>query len=129
MKKQGAAVLIAITFAFAAFTAGFFLGRSQAPQAITVSVPAAMQTVPPETTVPETEAAEPEPTISFPIDINTAGQEEFMALPGIGEVLAQRILRYREETGSFSRLEDLLNVEGIGQKRFEDILDLIAIGG
>ena len=40
-----------------------------------------------------------------------------------------RILSYREEAGGFSRIEDLLNVEGIGKKRFEDILDLITIGG
>ena len=52
-----------------------------------------------------------------------------MALPGIGETLALRILSYREKHGSFSRVEELLNVEGIGKKRFEEILDLIIILG
>ena len=52
-----------------------------------------------------------------------------MALPGIGQVLAQRIISYREEYGSFQTVEDLMNVEGIGEKRMEDILDLITTGG
>ena len=56
-------------------------------------------------------------------------KEEFMALPGIGETLAERIIAYRKVHGSFSRPEDLLNVEGMGKKRFEEILDLIIIGG
>ena len=52
-----------------------------------------------------------------------------MALPGIGEVLAERILSYRTEYGNFATVEGLLNVEGIGEKRIEEILDLITIGG
>ena len=52
-----------------------------------------------------------------------------MALPGIGEVLAERIVAYREENGNFSSPEELLNVEGVGKKRLEEILDLITIGG
>ena len=49
-----------------------------------------------------------------------------MALPGIGEVLAERILSYRTEYGNFATVEGLLNVEGIGEKRIEEILDLDA---
>lgn len=52
-----------------------------------------------------------------------------MALPGIGEVLARRILAYRDQNGSFSTVEELLNVDGIGKKRLEEIWDLITIGG
>ena len=129
MKKQGIPVLIVLTVAFAAFTLGFFWGSNRSAEPVTLSIPASMQTVPPAITSAVTEETIPEPTVSFPVDISRAGKEEFMALPGIGEVLATRILSYREETGGFSRIEDLLNVEGIGKKRFEDILDLITIGG
>lgn len=129
MKKQSSLIFLAITFAFVAFLLGFFLGRNMMPDPVTVSVPASMQTAPPETTTPETESTEPAPTITFPINVNTADKEEFMALPGVGEVLAQRILDYRTEQGSFSAVEELLNVKGIGEKRFEEILEFITIGG
>jgi len=129
MKKQGIPILVIITIVFAAFTSGFFLGKNHSSEPVTLSVPVSMQTLPPETTVPETEETIPVPTIVFPIDINRAEKDEFMALPGIGEVLAGRILAYREENGSFAAVEELLNVEGIGKKRFEEILDLITIGG
>lgn len=129
MKKQGISFLVAVTIAFFAFTLGFHYGRNHDPQPVLVSVPQPMQTLPPETTEegsPETTA---DKAIVFPIDINAAGMDELTALPGIGEVLAQRILAYREESGGFQSPEDLLNVKGIGKKRFEEILDLITIGG
>lgn len=77
----------------------------------------------------ETEPSEETIAISFPISINQAETEEFMALPGIGEVLARRIIAYREENGTFSSVEELLNVEGIGKKRLEEMIDLITVGG
>lgn len=129
MKKQGVSILVILTLVFAAFTVGFHAGKNNSPEIITVSIPEAMLTVPPETTEPEPEESTAEFIIHFPIDINTAGLEEFSALPGIGPVLGQRILDYREENGKFTLVEELLNVKGIGQKRFEEILDLITIGG
>ena len=132
MKKQGVPVLLLVTALFAAFTLGYFLGYSRRSAPVTLSVPDSVQTVPDETTAPDdTEPSDtaPLPEISFPIDIKSAGTEELMALPGIGEKLAERIIAYREENSGFSRVEDILNVEGIGKKRFEDIVNLITVGG
>ena len=67
--------------------------------------------------------------IVFPIDINQADKQLLMALPGVGDILAERILSYREENGPFSNLEDLMLVDGIGKKRLAQILDLITVGG
>lgn len=61
------------------------------------------------------------------IDLNTATAEELDSLPGVGEVLAQRIIDYRKSKGSFSDIEQLRNVGGIGPKKFEDLKDKVAI--
>ena len=49
------------------------------------------------------------------------------ALPGIGELLAQRIVDYRSENGPFRRIEDLLKVSGIAPATFEKIKDYITV--
>lgn len=129
MRKPRISALLVITIVFAAFTAGFFLGRNQNRTGISVTVSDKMITAPTLPPVAETVLTVETEAITFPISINAAEKETFMALPGIGEVLAERIVAYREENGSFSAPEELLNVEGIGKKRLEEILDLITIGG
>ena len=62
------------------------------------------------------------------ININTASKEELETLPGIGEVLSQRIIDYRRTNGYFKSIEEIKEVSGIGEKKFEAIKDLITVG-
>ena len=110
MKKPKVHILVAVMLLFMAFTLGLYIGRNHNVPPVTVSVSPAMQTLPPETTASTEPPTEPEKTVTFPIDINRADETEFMALPGIGEVLARRILDYREENGLFSRVEELMTM-------------------
>lgn len=59
------------------------------------------------------------------VNINTAGVSELDGLPGIGPVLAQRIVDWRTENGPFRSAEDLLNVEGIGRSTLENLQNCI----
>ena len=59
------------------------------------------------------------------ININTAGKQELMKLPKIGPVTAERIMRYREDYGSFVELDDLMKVKGIGPKLLERLKNRI----
>lgn len=70
-----------------------------------------------------------EPASGIPVDINSASQEALESLPGIGPVLAQRIIAYRESNGPFAAVEDLQQVEGVGADTFEKLRDLVTAGG
>jgi competence protein ComEA len=61
------------------------------------------------------------------INLNTASAQDLEALPGIGPVLAQRIVDYREANGPFATIEDIMKVHGIGPAIFEDIKDSIFV--
>lgn len=61
------------------------------------------------------------------ININTASINDLMSLPGIGEIYAERIIDYRKNK-AYGSIEEIKNIEGIGDKTFEKIKDLITIG-
>ena len=61
------------------------------------------------------------------ININKATQTELETLPGIGPSLAGRIISYREQNGKFKKIEDIKNVAGIGDSKFENIKDFIKV--
>ena len=63
------------------------------------------------------------------VDVNSAGLEELMSLPGIGQVRAQAILDDREANGPYRYPEDLIRVKGIGEGVLSGILDRIEAGG
>ena len=62
------------------------------------------------------------------IDLNEATLEDLEDLPGIGTSTAKRILEFREKNGPFERIEDLMNVRGIGEKKFLKLKDRITVG-
>lgn len=66
-------------------------------------------------------------THAQPVNINKAGAEELQTLRGIGPALAGRIVKYREEKGPFQKVEDLNNVNGIGQSKLAKIKDQISL--
>lgn len=61
------------------------------------------------------------------ININTANIQELDALPGVGEATANKIISYRDEKGKFNNIEEIKNVNGIGDKKYEDIKEMINV--
>ena len=64
---------------------------------------------------------------SSSLNINKATEQDLQTLPGIGPSLASRIIAYRDENGKFSTIEDIKNVNGIGNSKYENIKDYICV--
>lgn len=80
------------------------------------------------TLAPEKSIAQFVTRLSEPLDLNTATLEELIDLPGIGPILARRIIEYREARGGFKSVEELLEVRGIGPKRLEQLRQRVEVG-
>jgi competence protein ComEA len=65
--------------------------------------------------------------LAFLLNINTATLEELDTLPGIGPVLAGRIIQFRERRGGFRRIEELLAIPGISEARWQVLRELVVV--
>lgn len=113
------ALYLAVLALFAVFLLGLFLGRTTGRETLYFA-PApterAQATEPPET-IPE----------DGKIDVNTAPAAVLATLPSIGEVIAERIVAFRQEHGPFRNIEELTDVEGIGEKRLSELRDYLTV--
>ena len=134
--STGERVMLAVTAVLLALMGGYFAGTGrllpaqaapgESPAGESASPGAEVSGSPAEETDAPTEET---PGDTALVDINTAGLEELMSLPGVGEKRAQAILDYRAEHGPFRYVEDLIRVEGIGEGLLEGILEYAVVGG
>jgi competence protein ComEA len=115
MKKQGVQILLIVMIIFLCILIGFFLGRNIGKSPIHISK------------VPESTSPSNATISGDKININTADIDQLQKIPGVGSVIAQRIVDYREANGPFRSVSELTNVDGIGISRLEQIMDYITV--
>ena len=122
------ALLLAMTLVFLLLTGAIFVLRSRSGGAEYVvrneTMRAAAEETPPASVLEE---EPPVPSAENPLNINMADAAALDTLPGIGPVLAGRIVEYRSTHGAFSKKEDLMLVEGIGEGIYGDLRDVITV--
>ena len=92
------------------------------------AIPAAAQQSSPKTEKPAAAEKAEKPAPAGPlVNLNTATQAQLETLPGVGAKAAERILEYRQKNGQFKKIEDLMNVKGIGEKSFLKLKPLLTV--
>ena len=76
---------------------------------------------------PEARPPKAEAKADIVVNLNTASAADLEALPGIGKSTAQRIVEYRQKSGGFKKIEELMNVKGIGEKSFLKIKSRLTV--
>ena len=72
-------------------------------------------------------AAKARATAANPVNLNSASAAQLQTLPGVGASTAQRIVEHRQKNGGFKKIEELMNVKGIGEKSFLKLKPLITV--
>jgi comEA protein len=72
--------------------------------------------------------ASAEATTQSVVDLNSATAEQLETLPGVGPRTAERIIEYRRDNGSFKKIEELMNVRGIGERSFLKLRPVVKVG-
>ena len=124
LKRLAAFVIPALALLACGVMLGIFLMQTRT--AGTISVQRAAPEEAAESTQTGVEEAA-DATADDRLDLNTATAEELQELPGIGEVIAQRIIDYRELCGRFLDPEQLMEVDGIGQAKYEKLRELVTV--
>ncbi|NLA86693.1 MAG: helix-hairpin-helix domain-containing protein, partial [Clostridiales bacterium] len=124
MKKHETVILLC-TAASVIFVLGFWSGRKTSSGNIEIHA----ETLAEQTHAASATAALPatDSAKGQPVNINKATAEELTTLDGIGEVLAGRIIAYREKHGAFKTIAELMNVQGIAEKKYDAIKDYIIV--
>lgn len=124
LKRLAAFVIPALALLACGVMLGIFLMQTRTAGTISVQRAAPEEAAESTQTVAE-EAVDA--TADDRLDLNTATAEELQELPGIGEVIAQRIIDYRELCGRFLDPEQLMEVDGIGQAKYEKLRELVTV--
>ena len=124
LKRLAAFVIPALALLACGVMLGIFIMQTRIPG--TVSVQHAEPDEPEEAVQTVAEEAV-DAAADDRLDLNTATAEELQELPGIGEVIAQRIIDYRDLCGHFLDPEQLMEVDGIGQAKYEKLRELVTV--
>ena len=129
MQKNRKLLYPLLTLCFFLLLGAFYLGRRSVGVPVLSTQHRNAEQSEPARNVPSAEATDALQTdaAGSRLNLNTATREELIALPGIGEVLANRILTYRAENGPFRTATELMNVSGIGEKTFAGLRNLIYV--